>query len=105
MHRKMRVLAARFKDSGRASAVRDLLRGKLPPNLDVDIAPLGIPGEESHGEMVLAGRFPDDQASHVAALVREAGGEIVTNVDESWVRPRRGPSRTNWTRFEGGARA
>ena len=92
----MRVLAARFPDRGRASAVRDLLCRQLhlaPP--DVDIAPLGVPGRESAGDTVLAGKFADEQAPRVAQLVRESGGEIVANVDESWTRPRVAP-RGNW---------
>ena len=40
----------------------------------------------THG---LAGRFPDDSADTVVALVRDAGGEIVANVDETWTQPRR----------------
>ena len=38
--------------------------------------------------MVLAGRFADDSADTVVALVREAGGEIVANVDETWTQSR-----------------
>lgn len=64
-------------------------RLKVPPS-DVDIAPLGIPGQPSANDTLLAGRFSDDQAPVVAELVREAGGEIVANVDETWTRPRRG---------------
>ena len=86
----MRVLAARFRDHGRAIEVRDSLRRQLRLGAqDVDIAPLGIPGQESSYEyIVLAGRFHDDVAPRVAELVRERGGEVVTNVDESWTKPR-----------------
>ncbi len=94
----MRVLAARFSDRRLASAVRDLLLSRLqlrPP--DLDIAPLGLLGQppagspESSDFTVLAGRFQDDQAPEVTDLVREAGGEIVVNVDEAWTRPRISP--------------
>lgn len=95
----MRVLAARFSDRGIASAVKDVLQRRLhvaPP--DVDIAPLGIPGQPSANDTLLAGRFSDDQAPEVAKLVREAGGEIVANVDERWTRPREAPAprRQGW---------
>ncbi len=60
---------------------------------DVDIAPLGIPGQPSTNDTLLAGRFSDAQAPEVAELMREAGGEIVANVDEAWTQPRVGPRR------------
>jgi hypothetical protein len=89
----MRVLAARFPDRRLASAVRDLLQHRLHPRpRELDIAPLGLltqPADEPADDcMVLAGRFLDEQAREVADLVREAGGEIVANVDEAWTRPR-----------------
>lgn len=74
-----------------------MLRRRLaldPP--DVDIAPLGVPGKESTTDTLLAGRFADEQAPEVAELVRECGGEIVANVDESWTRPRGAPRSTDW---------
>ena len=74
-----------------------MLRRRLavePP--DVDIAPLGVPGEESTTDTLLAGRFADEQAREVAELVRQWGGEIVANVDESWTRPRIPSRRPNW---------
>lgn len=85
----MRVLAARFPDRRIAAAVRELLQLRLridPP--DLDIAPLGVPGQPSTTETLLAGRFADDQTAEVSQLVRENGGEIVANVDEIWTRPR-----------------
>ena len=79
----MRVLAARFPDRERASAALGRLHRRLPLDpSDVDIAPLGIPGEETGSETVLAGRFPDALAPEVDRLVREAGGEIVADIDE-----------------------
>lgn len=96
----MRVLAARFPNRRLASAVRELLQHRLHPRPpELDIAPLGLlsePADQSADQptddcMVLAGRFLDEQALQVAALVREAGGEMVANVDEAWTRPRMFP--------------
>jgi hypothetical protein len=106
----MRVLAARFPDRRRAFAVKDLLRRKLDgdPPPEVDIAPLAVPGEDSTTtDTLLAGRFADDQAREVTALVQQGGGEIVVNVDESWTRPRVTPSRPKWGQQlnRGGVRA
>ena len=93
----MRVLAARFSDRRIASAVREILQRRLHLEApDVDIAPLGIPGQPATNDTLLAGRFSDAQAPEVAELVREAGGEIVANVDESWTRPRVVPRRPRW---------
>ncbi len=93
----MRVLAARFSDRRIASSVRDLLQHRLHIAApDVDIAPLGVPGQPSTDATLLAGRFSDAQASEVAELVREAGGEIVANVDETWTRPRVASWRGTW---------
>ncbi|HYI21982.1 MAG TPA: hypothetical protein VEX62_05020 [Candidatus Limnocylindrales bacterium] len=87
----------------------DLLHRRLhldPP--DVAVAPLGTPGQPPADEMVLAGRFADDSADTVVALVREAGGEIVADVDETWTRPRHldddDRSRASSSRWERGAR-
>lgn len=94
----MRVLAARFQDRGRAAAVCDMLRHKLHLGpVDVDIAPLGRPGEEAHNETLLAGRFTDEIAPRVAEAVRQAGGEIVANVDETWTKPKPAPRRPSWS--------
>ena len=46
--------------------------------------------------MVLAGQFSDEEAAAVAELVREGGGEIVANVDETWTRPRVVAHPTTW---------
>jgi hypothetical protein len=94
----MRVLAARFPDRGRASAVCELLRQKLHLGpVDVDIAPLGSLGDETANETLLAGRFNDEIAPRVAQVVADAGGEIVANVDEMWTRPRPAPRRPTWS--------
>jgi hypothetical protein len=83
----MRVLAARFPDRGRASTVLGALCRRLPVDQsDVAIAPLGVPGEASDGETLLAGRFPEELTDQVGTLVNEAGGEIVVDVDEAWTR-------------------
>lgn len=89
----MRVLAARFPEPRRAVAVLDVLRDRLNvARRDAAVAPLGTLGSEPANEAVLAGRFPDEQASYVVDLVHRAGGEVVTNVDERWTRP--APART-----------
>ena len=81
----MRVVAARFSGPEQARAVLHQLQRKLKVDApDVAVAPLGIPGEAPANEFVLAGRFPDDSVSRVVRLVREAGGEVVADVDESW---------------------
>ncbi|MEO6351291.1 MAG: hypothetical protein ABIP53_11630 [Candidatus Limnocylindrales bacterium] len=91
-------MAARFPDRGRASAVRDLLRRTLHlETRDVDIAPLGVLGQETCNETLLAGRFADEIAHRVAQVVTEAGGEIVANVDETWTRPRPATGRPTWS--------
>jgi hypothetical protein len=95
----MRVLAARFPDRRIASAVREMLQRRLHLDApDVDIAPLGVPGQPatSDNDMLLAGKFADDQAAEVAELVRAAGGEIVANVDEKWTRPRSFGPASSW---------
>jgi hypothetical protein len=84
----MRVLAARFPDRRRASTVLGALHRRFPVDpQDVAIAPLGVPGQESDGEMLLAGRFPEELTDQVGEIVNEAGGEIVVDVDEAWTRP------------------
>jgi hypothetical protein len=55
---------------------------------DAAVAPLGIPGQASADDVVLAGRFHDDKVPLVSDLVRQAGGEIVANVDEVRTKPR-----------------
>ena len=90
-------MAARFADRRIASAVREVLQRRLhldPP--DVDIAPLGVPDQPQRNDTVLAVRFDDERVPEVADLVRRAGGEIVTNVDEAWTRPRASLRRRVW---------
>jgi hypothetical protein len=79
----MRVVAARFGEKQQASAARDLLERELHP-LDVAVAPLAHPGERPSDEALVAGRFDDDQAPQAIDLVREAGGEVVADIDERW---------------------
>lgn len=85
----MRVLAARFPDRERASAaLGDLLRRFPLPPTDVGIAPLGTGGGDgTRDATLLAGRFPEEKRAEVDRVVREAGGEIVADVDERWTRP------------------
>lgn len=92
----MRVLAARFPDRERASAALEQIhrRFTLPPT-DVAMAPLGIPGEATDKDTLLAGRFPDDGTVEVDRLVREAGGEIVADIDERWTKPHGADARTD----------
>jgi hypothetical protein len=85
----LRVVAARFREPRRAVAVLHWLHDRLniaPP--DADVAALGTPGQPATNDAVLAGRFPDEQASLVMDLIRRAGGEVVANIDERWTRPR-----------------
>lgn len=84
----MRVVAARFPDREHASAALGRLQRQLSlgPE-DVDIAPLGIPGQRTELETVLAGRFHEAYTREVDRVVREAGGEIVADVDERRTRP------------------
>jgi hypothetical protein len=91
----MRVLAARFADRRIASAVRDLLhrRMHLAPR-DVDIAPLGTAEQRAADDTLLAARCPDHDCAETAALLREAGGVIMVNVDERWTRPRAAAAQT-----------
>lgn len=85
----MRVVAARFPEFRRANAVLDKLQRQLnaePP--DVAVAPLGILGQPPGGDVLLAGRFPDDKAEAVVELFAREGGQVVANIDERWTRPR-----------------
>ncbi len=93
----MRVLAARFRDRRAAAAVRDrLIQRRRDGAAPLDIAPLGVPGNPESSDMVLAGQFADDEAAAVTELVRQGGGEIVANVDETWTRPRVVAHPTTW---------
>ena len=79
----MRVVAARFAEPDKASAALDLLRRELPV-ADVAVAPLAHPGEAGSADALLAGRVPDEVAPAAVALVEDAGGEIVADIDERW---------------------
>jgi len=85
----MRVLAARFTDRRIASAVKEMLERRLRLHASaVGIAPLGDPDRPSDTDTLLAGRFPDEEAINVTSWLRDAGGEIVADVDEAWTKPR-----------------
>jgi hypothetical protein len=91
----LRVVAARFREPRLAAAVLNVLHDRLhvaPP--DVAVARLGTPGQPASNDAVLAGRFPDEQASFVMDLVRRAGGVVVANIDERWTQPSRGTNQT-----------
>src|SRR4051812_30619256 len=79
----MRVVAARFAEPDKASAALDLLRRELAV-ADLAVAPLAHPGEAGSADALLAGRVPDEVAPTAVALVEDAGGEIVADIDESW---------------------
>jgi hypothetical protein len=79
----MRVIAATFSEPSQASAAREVLQRELDPT-ELEVAPLAHPGEPTHGEAVLAGRFSDDVALDAVRLVVRAGGEIVANIDVRW---------------------
>jgi hypothetical protein len=100
----MRVLAARFTDRRIASAVKEMLERRLRLHATaVGIAPLGDPDRPSDTDTLLAGRFPDDEATNVTGWLRDAGGEIVADVDEAWTKPRSHASRPPWKQtFERG---
>lgn len=84
----MRVVAARFPGPRAASAVLDRLQRQLRREPDeIAIAPLGTPGKAATDDTVLAGHFTEDEVKKVVEFVRAAGGEIVANVDERWIRP------------------
>ena len=85
----VRVLAAKFDDQRVALGVREslLLQLELDP-ADLEIAPLGIPGQPATSDTLLAGRFADDEADTALEAIRTAGGEVVADVDETWTRPR-----------------
>jgi hypothetical protein len=85
----MRVVAARFRGSREALAALDLLRRNLDiGERDAAVAPLGHPGQGESDDSILAGRFRDEKIAVVAEIVRQTGGEIVADVDETRTRPR-----------------
>jgi hypothetical protein len=62
----------------------------------VGIAPLGDPDRPTDTDTLLAGRFPDEEAINVTGWLRDAGGEIVADVDEAWTKPRPHPTSPRW---------
>ncbi len=93
----MRVLAARFTDRRIASAVKEMIERRLHLHASaVGIAPLGDPDRPMDTDTLLAGRFPDEEALNVTGWLREAGGEIVADVDEAWTKPRSKPATAHW---------
>ena len=93
----MRVLAAKFPDRRVASAVRDVLQHRMHlERIDVDIAPLATGDQEAADDTLLAARCPDQVCAETAEFLRDAGGEIVVNVDEQWTRPRATLAKQAW---------
>jgi hypothetical protein len=82
----MRVLAAAFEDEAAAQSVLDELRRRyrLLPG-DASIAPMGT-DDPSESRTLLAGRFDDDAVPVISDIVANHGGQIVSDVDESWTR-------------------
>jgi hypothetical protein len=83
----VRILAARFPDRERAWQALEKLQRRLDQSVQAEIAPLAsteAPAEET----LLAGHFPEEIKPKVEEVVREAGGEIIADVDERWTRPR-----------------
>ena len=82
----MRVLAAAFEDPASAQTALEQLRDRygLSP-ADASIAPLGN-DDRAAARTVLAGRFPDTDVQEIRALVAEYGGQVVSEVDETWTR-------------------
>jgi hypothetical protein len=80
----MRVLAAAFEELGAATSALEELRDRYGLRAtDAGIAPLAS-GDPSGGQTLLAGRFYDDAVPAIRAVVAEHGGEVVSEVDESW---------------------
>ncbi len=85
----VRILAARFGDETAAQKVVALLRRRLDLGAtDLSVAPLGGVDQPPGPASLLAGRFVDPRVSEVREIIRQAGGEIVADLDEGWTRPR-----------------
>ena len=81
---EMRRLAARFDGAEDADAAERELRGVLDVQ-DADIRHHALGGELGVSEgTVLAGRFRQERLVFVEDVIRHHGGEIVTDVPESW---------------------
>ncbi len=79
----MRVVAATFADEAAARRALAELRERyeLRP-VDAEVAPLGTAGQETGGQVVLAGRFNESVVPDVERLIEGRGGAIVAEVDE-----------------------
>lgn len=84
----IRILAARFPDREHAHQALESLQHRLDRPVEAEIAPLAGAEAATDGDTLLAGHFPEEQKPRVVEIVREAGGEIVADVDERWTRPR-----------------
>ncbi|HVM31049.1 MAG TPA: hypothetical protein VM305_09835 [Candidatus Limnocylindrales bacterium] len=84
----VRILAARFPDREHAWQALESLHDRLDQSVEAEIAPLASGANAEAEDTLLAGHFPEEQAPRVQEIVRQAGGEIVADVDERWTRPR-----------------
>lgn len=103
----VRIVAARFGDETAAQKAVAVLRSLLDLGAtDVSVAPLGGVDQPAGPTSLLAGRFVDPRVSEVREIIRQAGGEIVADLDEGWTRPRpeAQPSAGRWKRL-GSARS
>ncbi len=79
----MRLVAATFADEATAEDTLAELRERYElREIDAEVAALGS-SESNGGRVVLAGRFGEAVLPDVEQLIRERGGEIVTEVDEN----------------------
>jgi hypothetical protein len=83
-----RVLAAKFPDRAHASQALESLQRRLDEPVEAEIAPLAAGNEPAAQDTLLAGHFAEDHKPQVEEIVRQAGGEIVADVDERWTKPR-----------------
>jgi hypothetical protein len=82
----MRVLAAAFPNLRAARSALDDLRSRFGPGaVDARTAPLGN-DDASGSDTVLAGRFSDEAVPEIRVMVARHGGQVVSDVDESWTR-------------------
>ena len=79
----MRVVAAKFSERSQAAAALERLQDELQRD-DVQLAPLGHPGEPTGRDALVAGRFPDELVPAAESIVERAGGVVVVNIDERW---------------------
>ena len=79
----MRILAASFETEAAAILAIDALYRSFPAGGRSSIAPLGTAGDARGPTTIVAGRFADDVIAAVHSAIRELGGTVVIDVDES----------------------